>query len=471
MNDSATLHSGVKKIVITVFIQALIMGMSVITGFILPHKMGPEMFGYWQIYLFYLAYLNIVGLGFNDGIALFYGGYEYKDLPFKKIRSSMRFFYLYLAVVTGILFFLFTQINNGIYRNIYQLLVLNVPLFCLQCVVLTVFLSVNRTGIYNIINFLTKFLAVSFYLVLVFSGITSYMPMMYADLLAKICITIVCVILGRKFLFGKAENIKVGLQEFQEKAKSGINITFAMIASTFIPLVGRVIIERNEPIAVYGMYSFAMSLLAIVMTFTSTAGTVVFPILKRLQVEKLPEYYVKFSFICNCLIYIALLAYIPLLYIIRIFMKDYIPVLEYMHILLVMCLPLGKMQLLLTSYYKAFRFEKSLFAANGIGVVTMLASTALSYQIFHSVISVAICTTIVLTLWTSLTELYLIKKMASQYSLKNTCIQVLMMLTFVVAGNLQNVLWFGMIYGSVLFVYFFIHFKRIKESIRQLLKK
>lgn len=471
MNDNSNFNSSIKKIVSTVFVQALILAMSVITGFILPVKMGPEMFGYWQVYAFYLAYLNILGLGFNDGIALFYGGYDFEKLPFQRIRSAVRIFLIYLAAVTCLLFFIFSQLSNNTDREIYQLLTLNIPLFCLQCVVLTVFLSVNRTGVYNIVNLLSKLFAVLFYLILIFKGITSSAPMMYSDLLARFLITLLCIFLGRKILFGKADHIKYGIIEFREKSKSGINITLAIIASNFIPLVGRVIIEWNETKASYGLYSFAMSLLIIIVAFTSTAGTVVFPIIKRLQKEKLPDYYLKFSFICDALIYIALLSYIPLLFIIKHFMIDYIPVLEYVYILLAMCLPLGKMQLLVVAYYKAFRFEKAFFAANGIGVIAMLGFTALSYQIFKSVIAVAICTTVVLTLWTFFTERFLIKKMGCGFSLKSMVIQISMMLIFIFAGSFQNIFWFAGIYGSALIVYFSFHFKKIGAIIKQMKRK
>jgi O-antigen/teichoic acid export membrane protein len=90
------LNSGIKRILLTILTQGVILLLSIITGFVLPQKMGPEAYGYWQVYLFYLVYLNIFGLGFNDGIALFYGGHDYNKLPFETIRSEMRIFVGYL---------------------------------------------------------------------------------------------------------------------------------------------------------------------------------------------------------------------------------------------------------------------------------------------------------------------------------------------------------------------------------------
>ena len=109
--------------------------------------MGPEEFGYWQIYLFYLGYLNLFGLGLNDGIGLFYGGYEYERLPFQRIRASMRVvFYLsdHCYSSTFLLPFLFAR--DPTRQEIYQVLALSVPSICLQCIVLTVFFICRKDG-------------------------------------------------------------------------------------------------------------------------------------------------------------------------------------------------------------------------------------------------------------------------------------------------------------------------------------
>ena len=447
MNDNETIRTGAQKVVITVFTQAVILGLSFITGFILPKIMGPEEFGYWQIYLFYLGYLNLFGLGLNDGIGLFYGGYEYERLPFQRIRASMRVFFIYLIVVTAVLFTAFSFTRDPTRQGIYQVLALSVPSICLQCIVLTVFLSVGKTGVYNVVNLLLKVLATAAYVLLLFFHMSRPEDVMLADFGVRIFVTAICLVLGRRFLFGKAEPIRTGLREFGEKCRYGLNITFALIAASFMPVAGRTIVEWNESAYVYGQYAFAMSILHIIVTFTSTAGTVIFPFLKRLSEEKLPEYYKKFSFICSSLIYIAWFAYIPVVWIIRYFMKEYIPVLSYLHILLAMCLPLGRSQLLLTSYFKAYRMEKAYLILNIVGVLAMMGITAGSYFIFHSIISVAISTTVTMTIWCLCAELYLYHNVGGNFSWKDKLIEFIMMLMFVVSSSFGSLVLFILIYG------------------------
>ena len=238
----------IKKLLLTVLSQGIILGLSVITGFVLPERMGPENFGYWQIYLFYLTYLNLFGLGFNDGIALFYGGFYYDELPFEKLRSSMRIVYLYQAVLCAVgLALVFLLFDPGVYRTIYLALVINIPLTCLQCIILTTFLSVGKTELYNLLNLILKVLSVALYLALIFGGYNGPTRMIIADTAVRAFILLLCVILGRRILFGKSEPLKSGWQELFEKSKAGFLITIALIASMLMPVLGRSIVEHFEP--------------------------------------------------------------------------------------------------------------------------------------------------------------------------------------------------------------------------------
>lgn len=460
----------IKKLLITVVSQGIILGLSVITGFVLPSKMGPENFGYWQVYLFYLAYLNLFGLGFNDGIALFYGGFYYDDLPFARLRSSMRAVYLYQAIICvlgigGVLLFM----DPGVYRTIYLALVVNIPLTCLQCIILTTFLSVGKTETYNYVNLVLKVLTVSLYLALIFGGYNDPVRMIGADTVARLIITVVCFVLGRKFLFGKAEPFKEGVKELFEKSKSGFLITIALIASMLMPVLGRMVVEKFEEIATYGIYSFAMSLLTIILSFTSVLGTVIFPLLKRMDEDEMLKSYSKFSTICDGFVTVALFLYLPLMFIVSNIMQKYIPALDYLHFLLAMCLPLGRAQLLITPYYKAKRYEKQLFYANLFGVAAMFAVLFGTYFIFKSVIAVAVGTTAVLTVWTFVAEMYLNRQNKNQI-IKQTLAQFVVMVSFCVAGSFKSYILFAAIYLVAVVTYFVIMKTQVKELIKMLKK-
>lgn len=462
--QNQTNRTSIKKIISAIVTQGVILALSFITGFILPKYMGTEMYGYWQKYLFYLAYVNIVGLGFNDGLALFYSGVPYENLPNKRIRSGTRIFYIVVAAFTAllaILTYLFTA-NDPIQRKILLMIVINIPSVCLQCVTLTMFLSTNKTGIYNTISLVTRVLSVVFYLVMLYLQWTSANSMMFADSLARLLISFVCFVCGRKFLLGKDVDYKLGLIEFTEKSKAGLHITIGLIAAGLIPLAGRMVVEWAYPIKIYGVFSFAISLLSIVITFTNAAGLVVFPVLKTIDTGVLPSYYQKVSKIYSGLVYFAFLLYIPLVIIVGRFMTDYISSFAYIHIILAMCLPLGKVQLLINAYYKAFRMEKLFLVINLVSLAGAFLLTYLVNIIFGSIVFVAGASTLSVFIWQIVLEWYLHKKMQTPLDKMQTLKDLFFMIIFICAASFENLLLFIAIYGVALLLYILSNRKYIQ---------
>lgn len=457
--------SNIKSLAGTVASQGVILILAAVTGFVLPKAMGVEAYGYWQAYLFYLAYIPLFGLGFNDGLTLIYGGMEQSQLPLRKIRSAVRLIVVALAVLGVAGSFLTSSFLVGEYRVVFSLLSLSIPLVALQCIVLSLFLAGGRTSLYNLVNVIAKALAVVFYLALIVASFTSSEAMMAVDFLARLIITLLCVILGWKFLVGPADNLRTGLSELSDKICSGIKITVAILCSMFIPVCGRMIIEWNEPIAVYGVYSFAMTLLTIVMAFTSAAGTVIFPMMKRVDESALLARYKDMSFATSVMVIAALILYAPLCLIIQFYLTEYGSALLYLHILLVMCIPLGRAQLVVTPFYKVFRMEKSFLVLNIAGAMGMLVCTFMVYGIFHSVLSVAIASAVTLYIWVFCLEAFFARKQSIALDARQMVIELAMGLIFVLAGQTQDALVFTVGYAVALLLLFVVERKRLRRLV------
>lgn len=461
--EQSLVSTGIKKIVITLLTQVVILVLSLVTGFILPKKMGTEMFGGWQTYVFYLAYLNIFGLGLNDGFSLFYSGMDYKELPFEKIRASVRVQGIYVGILSVVLMagvFLFASPQN---RFIWIFIVLNISLTIIQCVVLSMYLAVNRTGIYNIINFALRVITTLFYLILIFANLTHYENIILGDFIARLIITIVCIIVGKEYIFGKISSLKDGLHEFYEKARPGISITISAIAITFIPVAGRAVIERWESKSEYGLYSFAVSIVHLIITFTSTAGMVIFPLLKKIDFNRLKEYYSKLIFSSTTLVYLALLAYIPATLIIKHIMVDYIEVLSYLHILLAITIPLSKIQLIVVPYYKASRLESTYLLIN---IVSLIAITLFCFGIHFILgnsISVALMTLVMTYIWATILDINLAKQIGGKIAIREYITEIVMISLFIVSASFDNLLVFGLVYGAGVSIYGAFNFRKIKE--------
>lgn len=411
MDEKVLVRTGIRKIGFALVTQALILGCSLITSLIVPKYMEKEMYGHWQIYYFYLNYLNFITFGYNDGIVLKYGGMAKEALPFENIRSG-NFLILLISIAVAVAGLAGIRIMDvpADSRYIFSMLFASMPFVCVFNIILSLFLAVNEQEKYNIINFVSRFLAAAGYCVLLIIGINGYIPMIRVDFAVRVFISVVCIAMGIYFLTGKRADWRTGWSEVKENCLSGIFITMGALCASFAPLAGRVVMEHSAAISEYALFSFAMSILSLVVTFTNAAGVVFFPMLKKLNADVMPQYYSKIKNIYNYLIYGALFCYIPAVLVIQHYLTEYGGALEYAYLIVAICIPLGKMQILITPYMKAYRLEKEYFIANLLCAALIWLCDSLVYRLSSSVLLLALTTLVVYELWSLVFELYLKKK-------------------------------------------------------------
>lgn len=460
MDQKRILKSSVNKIVFALITQMFILLCSLVTSLIVPKYMGTTQYGYWQIYYFYLNYINFITLGYNDGFLLKYGGKEKEELPIERIRSANRILCLFSVIIAilGIVVVSFMNFSNDI-KYICVMLFLSMPFVCIFNIIVSFFLAINRQQVYNKVNFLSRFLATVGYCILLFSGIIGYKHMIVVDYGIRAIIAFSCIFIGSYFIIGKKDSWKIGFQEIFENCSSGIFVTAGALLASFMPMAGRIVLQKEATIEQYAIFSFALSVLALVVTFTNTAGVVFFPILKNLKENQLLCYYEKLEWGYNCLIVIALGVYIPAVLVIQYYLSEYVSVLEYMYVIFMLCIPLGKFQMLITPYMKAFRMEKQYFVANILGVLAVLTSTNLIYKLTNSIYMVALITLFVFVLWSLLLESYLKRKLKIGKK-RNILFELLLIFIFTLSGKSGNLkVYFGM-YGMIIGVMIFVLLKK-----------
>lgn len=460
MDDKMMLKSSVRKIGFALITQALILVCSLVTSLVVPKYMGTTQYGYWQIYYFYLNYINFVTLGYNDGLVLKYGGKKKEDIPIERIRSANALMCL-LSICVAVIGSVVVNIIDISYdvKYIYIMLFFSMPFVCIFNIVLSFFLAINHQEIYNKVNFISRFLTTVGYCVLLFAGIIGYKHMINVDFGIRVIIGIFCVFIGSYFIKGKKSNWKIGLQEVKENCGNGIFVTAGALLASFMPMAGRVVLENSATIEEYAVFSFALSVLALIVTFTNAAGVVFFPILKNLREDQLIGYYEKIEKIYDYLIAVALGMYIPAVLIIRYYLFDYSSVLEYIYLIFALCIPLGKMQMLITPYMKAFRMEKQYFVANLLGALAVLLGTSFAYRRSSSIYMVALVTLLIFMLWNLLIELYL--KCRLEISEKrNVMIEVSLMLVFVLSAGYGDLIFFAGMYVAIILTIAFLLLKK-----------
>ena len=354
MNNSKFVKYG-KRIIFTVFTQGLLSIIAILIGFGLPKFLNIEEYARWQLYYFYVAYVNYLQFGFNDGMILTLSGNTFEKLPWKSIRKSTFYIMIYLLGLSIVTLSVGSLLNVENYKILEWLVLSFVPTI-VMCILSAVFLAGNRTYEYNVFCLLIKVAFIIMMLIGILLNQNNADFYICADILSKIIIIAIYIILERKVIFSKSvEEVHIG-KFIKENCKTGVIVATTVLILGLLPMCGKIIIQIWGTASQYAWFSFAISMLSIILTFTTAIGTVTFPVLKNLGASSANSNRILLrmydEILGVCLICLGIIEII-----VEWFLPQYISVLEYFPLLLAACWPLGKIQTIIYPYFKLYRKE------------------------------------------------------------------------------------------------------------------
>ena len=459
------IKNGIKNTYFVVFAQAVVLILGIAKALILPILLGVTNFGYWQVYLLYTSYLGIFAFGFNDGIYLRYGKYEYHDLPKPLFRSSIRIF-VFIQIL--FMFFVLTifMFEPDINKRIALIWVsVNIPIFGLSGVLKHILQVTNKLKSYSFYTVLDRIILLAIILLVFLYGANQHIIIIVADTFAKIAVLSLMIYSNRDIIFGKASNVSAARKEIFQNSNAGIKVMFASLSGMLVLGFGRFIVERFESVEIYGTYSFAISTINLILVFIAAIGLVIYPTLNRLNHKKYAKYFIELNQVLRIVVFGLLLAYFPLTLFITKFMKDYINIFEYLPIIFAIVFIQTKMQIIINPYYKLLREEKAMLGANILGVVSAVALIIPSYFISNSVFMIALGTFLAMGIRLYLSEIYL-KKILDIKEIKNILFEIVGIIIFISLAYQDN-LFIGFIgYLACYLLYFIYNLKSFIKYIK-----
>lgn len=451
----------IKRVLFAIFSQGFYAFLGIVISLILPIYMAPAEYGKWQIYFFYSAYLNFIGLGYNDGIQLKLAGREYAKLDFEKYRTNHLVITIYCILITVLLEVgaVLFHIDN---RDMYFLLFLSILPTVFFNIFNAYFISTNRSVVYNMSNLFYKLVFCAGIAVAFFMKKNDSVSVVLIDVFSKVFLTIVLIVFGYKLVFGKISSVKQSIHDIYKICISGSVIMVTVLASGLLPVAGRIIIEHQESLEVYGIYSFGISLLSIILTFTSTIGIIIFPIIKRYSEDELINKYWQISVCYDVLLLGAFNFYLLGAQILTKAAPAYSSMLVYLPLLFAMCRVMGKLQLFIFPYYKYFGREKQYLFFNLTGVAVMMAGCTAGYYL-GNVFGVALVSFLVMEIFYYAVEYYLytrIWKVKYTVDLKSTIISC----CFAVIGIGSRDKYFSFIYMAIYMIYLIVYFVQFRKN-------
>lgn len=440
------------------------------TSFLLPGVLGVVPNGYYQVYFFYTAnFVGLMHIGFNDGVLLKYGGYEYGDLPRPLFRTLMRMYACMSGIEMAAVLCVILLEPNADKRFAFMFVAFDIVVVNLSALLNYINQATGRIKLYSFIVIAEKVQVIAGLCVLLALGRVDFRSAIVLDFAAKavvLCINIYC---SRELFFGKRLPWREAKGEFGDTIRVGVKLMIANLMAMLVLGAGKLVMERMGSVANFSQYAFATNATGVAMAFISAVGLVLYPVLCRLDKQTLPYYYRRINRLLCAFIFSMMLLYYPLAWGIRIFLPKYTPVLGYLYLLFPIVIMQSKMQLLINNYYESLREERAMMWAN-LSAVGLFAAVAVPLYLLHHSVLVIVWVTLGVFVWRCYaSEIYLKRRMGVK-EWRNIVEELFMAALFIAGNGLLGAGWGFALYAAAVVVYLLRYRKELVPAVKTVLK-
>lgn len=445
----------------------LTLAITTIIILIAPKIIGVTEYGYWQLYLFFSSYVGIFYFGWLDGIYLRYGGYEYDELDRPLFFSQFVEIVVMHLVIASLICLYAVTISDPNRQFIFFMIAFDLIAFNLSQFFIFILQSTNRIKEFSFVNTSGRI----FYFVIVVALIIFKVPgfelYVVADILGRLFALVYGLYLCKDLVFVGFDKFKFYFEEVKENIQVGFKLLVANFAGILVIGVVRYGIQSNWSVGIFGKISLTLSLSNFLMTFITSIGIVLYPMLRRVAPSKLNEIYYALLKTVDVILLLMLFAYFPIYLILPKWLPQYADSLKYMAILFPMIVYNGKFSLLTVTFMKTFRFEKSLLYVNVISVIFSLLFTGVFAYWLHNLNIMMLSVTIVLFLQNTIGEYVLSKRIGVHIS-KQILLESMVIIAFIASNWYLNILWGLLIFTVAYILYLLVNKNQIKSGISEL---
>lgn len=453
-----------KNLIYAFSAQGISLLLSALQVLITPKFLGTRGYSYFQLFIFYSTYVGIFHFGLIDGIYLRTGGKHYHKLNFPLLCTE--FWYTMIAQIiiaggitwVGFAFERDPEAKFVIYATAVNLVLTNAINF-----IGYVFQTTNHTKKFSIATMLSKLAFIVFIFLLIFTGRRYYQAFTVLYLVGQGISLTYSMIVGRRIIFSKLIKPSEAMKEMGVNISVGINLMLSNFASMLIIGSARLAVKARWSMVAFGKISLAVSLTNFFLLFISQVSMVLFPALKQTDKGNYKKYFHVIRDGIGALLPIIPLCYLPLSFLLGLWLPQYKISLEYLALLLPLCIFDGKMQLLCNTYLKALRKEKVILAINFMSVALSVILSCIGAFIIQSIIAIVIFISLSVAFRDVIAELYLSRLMHVSV-LKNLAGEFALAALFSVLSLSTGKIEAFLIYLCAYLAFAFIWRKSIKSS-------
>ena len=377
---------------------------SVAITIILPRHVSVTEYSYYQMYLLYITYIGCIHLGLPDGIYLRYSGKKYIDIISKPIRAVFWLSSFWEIIICALICCFIRKGSMSDYALFFSLSgCIFVPSLYLKYILLASN-RIKEYSCYIVSEKIFVFIALLTLTVIKEFPITTFIKI---DIIAKL-IAFSYALMQCKELFSispiKPDYI---LKEVVQDIKVGLCLMISTVTSNFIVGSIRLLINSRWSIEDFGKVSLSLQISNFILLFVRAISLPLFPLIRNKEKNDVTALYRDIRLVLTSAVLIFMLLYFPLAGFLRFWLPDYMESINYLGLLLPICLFEAKQVLLCETYLKNYRKEKFLLLINILAMIFSILVGYIITFIFNSLQGAIYFILIILCVRSTISEIYL----------------------------------------------------------------
>lgn len=447
-----------KNISVAIIAQAVSLATAFVFNLIVPKFIPIEQYSSWQTFALYLSYVGVLHFGLLDGLMLRYSHYDYDELDKPKFRSQFILLLLIIGFLTiggCVISFFIDDVFTGKILFLVSIGILSKNLFTYNSYT---FQLTNRITHYASLTIVHRLIMGSVIILLILCGVTDFVWFCLAELIADFLSSVLCSFYNKGLYFGKLVPWNEMKDDFFLNVQSGIQLLIANWASMLLVGSARMIIQWHYDLITFGKVSFAFSLTNLFLSFITSISIVLFPSIKRISNDALPDLYARIRGIVSPFLFAVILFYFPGAYILSMWLPEYNQSLVYLGILLPMIVFSSKVMLLTNNYLKAFRKERAMLKINTLSMLGAISFFMLSAYVIDN-LYVLILSVLFSVALRSIYSEAIVSKLIGKSFIKEHLVELILTIIFVIAATRFSLLEGAFVYLLPLLAYLIYNFK------------
>ena len=457
-----------------VFSNGLVLLSSVLSGFVIPALLGIVNYGYYKTFTLYIGYTALFHFGFVDGILLMYAGKDYSEINKREFRVYTRFISIMQLVVGGIIFLFAIYNFSGINR--YIILMVGVETIVNNLTAYYQYISqatmrFKELSIRRILQAFIKIIVIIILIVMCKAGILkeiSAQLYIFSIVMVDFCLLVWYTFTYKEITWGEKEKKSLYYEKILQYFKKGITLTISFQIGNLIFSIDSQFVLMLFDTKVYGLYSFAYSIISMITVLIGSISFVLFPTLKKSGENTVIKYFSDSIALISMLVFGAHMGYYILCWFVKGILPEYYASMQYLRLLFPGLSLSCCISIIIFTYYKVLNKNNVYFSLGCIVLCIAVILNLGAYSLFHSALAISGASLLTLLFWFGLSEFYFVKNYNIKWK-KNILYIISMSFCFWGVAYASDDSVFGCIVYVILYLVLTIMFN--KEVLKKYIRK